>query len=141
MLPISYFLGDDVLINGNPVPLRKYNDPADTHIRNGGTTQFYYKNLPPWLIEKFPMLGSKNFKVSPDPQILYLPRRTKLYLLRNIGWSGVDLSCWTDTLDGGNYWGENDIYVKIYHITLEEGFYNLHVTKAMYLFENLNEPE
>ena len=127
------------MINGAPIPLRKYNDPADTHIRNGGITNLYYKNLPPWLIEKFPIPGNRNFKINPDPQILYLPRRTKLYLLRNIGWSGVDLSCWTDTFDEGNYWGTE--VIKIYHKTLEEGLYNLHVNKAVYLFENVLDTE
>jgi hypothetical protein len=136
---ISSFTGDKILLNGASIPLRKYNDPADTHIRNGGITNYYYKNLPHWLNEKFPIQGNRNFKVNPDPQILYLPRRTKLYLLRNIEWGGVDLSCWTETLDSGNYWGNK--LIKIYHKTLEEGLYNLHVNKAVYLFENVIGPE
>ena len=133
-------LGQDILINGLPAPIRLHDDPSDTHIRRGSNTDMYYKNLPEWLVEKFPMKGTRNFNLRDDPQILYLPRDTNVYLLRKTNWNGVDLSCWTHTLDEGNYWGnDQEILKQIYSITLAPGIYNLHVTKALYLFEELEE--
>ena len=86
------------------------------------------------------MKGTRNFNLRDDPQTLYLPRDTNVYLLRKTNWNGVDLSCWTYTLDEGNYWGnDQEILQQIYSITLAPGIYNLYVTKALYLFEELEE--
>ena len=123
------------MINDELVPTRNYDDPNDRHFRNGQVTDYYYSELPPSLTDKFPMLGSINYKVNSNPQILRLPRRTKTYLLRKVEWTGVDLSCWIDTLEDGNWVRDGES--KIHYRILEPGIYKLNVNKALYLFEEL----
>ena len=123
------------MINDELVPTRNYDDPNDRHFRNGQVTDYYYSELPPLLTDKFPMLGSINYKVNSNPQILRLPRRTKTYLLRKVEWTGVDLSCWIDTLEDGNWLRDGES--KIYYRIMEPGIYKLNVNKALYLFEEL----
>ena len=132
---LKTFSGDQILIDNEPVPLRKYGDSNDKHIRNGQAQGHYYKILPPWLAEKFPMPGSLHYKVDSNPQILYLPSRTKTYLLRKVEWEGVDLSCWNDMSENGNWVRDGES--KIYYRIMEPGIYNLYVNKALYLFEEL----
>ena len=123
------------MIDEEPIPIRHFGDPNDNHFRNGEVTDYHYNTLPAWLIEKFPIAGTKHYKVDANPQILYLPRQTKTYLLRKVDWNGPNLSCWIDTEDNGNWIRDGES--KIYYRLMNPGLYYLDVNKALYLFEDL----
>ena len=128
--------GDFILIDDEAVTKRHFGDPNDRHFRNGQVTDYHYNKLPPWLVEKFPIPGSRHYKVNSNPQILYLPKQTKTYLLRKTDWNGPDLSCWIDTGENGNWIRDGES--KIYYRIMDAGIYHLDVNKALYLFEELH---
>ena len=90
--------------------VRLQDDSSDTHTRYGGTEDSgnKYKNLPGYLSNKFPMLGTKDYGTSKENSV-YLPEKTLVYLLRDTDWDNnkkvKDIDDWTYTGDIDAYWG------------------------------------
>ena len=139
----------NILWNGQPLtfrkesssdPLKAYNEENDG-LKEWYSNNVYYSNLPSFLSSKFPMLGSSIVN-SGNENSVYLPSKTLVYMLRNEGWSGVDVSGWTDTGEKGRFLNdENYPNVVIFYRIMEPGFYVFDSLSAMYLFTDpLNKP-
>ena len=120
--------------------MRLHNDDNDKLTSDGGqATEDYYKKLPEFLANKFPMLGTTD-RGSSGENSMYVPEKTLVYLLAAAGWlesEGAeaikDLDQWTYTDNKGNYFG-GYTDVKIYKRTFMPGYYTLDNQNAYYLF-------
>ena len=140
---------DAILWNNSPLDQRLHNDPNDTLTTAGNVTVGNYQNLPEFLTQKFPMLGTRDIGSS-DANSVYLPEKTRVYLLSLRNWwytyhygqeNGYhntrdrisDIRHWSDKGYTGNYFGGyNDI--RIFERTFDPGFYTFDAYYAYYLF-------
>ena len=133
---------DQILWNNSPLDQISHNDPNDTLTKDGGvSTQDYYKNLPSFLAKLFPMLGTRD-RGSSDENSLYLPEKTRVYLLTTFDWwygshnsseKIKDSGSWSNSNYQGNYFG-GYTDVKIYKRILSPGYYTLDNYHAYFLF-------
>ena len=110
-----------------------------------GERDYYYQNLPQYLKQMLPLLGTSGIMTS-DNHTLYLPDATLVYMIRHDkDWVegnsngpdlGVDLSGWTYTGDEGNFLGPyNDKDFRIYRKLMQPGIYHgVDDNAALYLF-------
>ena len=112
-------------------------DASDPFTNIGGPwsdNTVYYRNLPMWLKQRFPMYGTSDVNTG-DKNVLVLSSTMVSYLLRKKSWSGVPLDGWK-LISSGSYISHYEV-IELYKKIFTKGTYIIDNYSAMYLFSDI----
>ena len=128
--------GNDILWNNQQIDWR-FESPSDQITKNGPTQDeaiLHYDSLPSYLSNLFPLPGTNQLS-SDDGNILYLPKPTLVYMVRQKKEGMVNIDGWTNTGDEGYYLGQNiSESFLIYKKIMKPGTHQIYHLDALFLF-------
>ena len=127
--------GNDILWNNQQLDWRfeSESDIITTHDAKD-ESRSYYNGLPSYLISLLPLPGT-NEMTNDEENILFLPKMSQVYMIKQKDGGNEEIDSWTHTGDVGQFLGQNnsDVFI-VYKKIMKPGTYQFYHPNALYLF-------